>query len=284
MAPLMLGLMAPLRGEPERCVEAVAGLGIPSCQVGISADEPLSDELAGRLRRAAEGRVTITTIWTHCRGGQVWNFVDGPETIGLVPAATRAAGVARLKAGADFARAAGVGSITTHAGFIPENPGDPTFQAVVAALRDVCEHCLAGGLELWLETGQETPVTLLRTIEEVGADGAAPIGRVTFPARNDLGVNLDPANLLEHGFDPYDSARALQGHILHTQAKDVRTCSSSRAAQEVPLGHGDIDWVRYLGALGEVGYRGWLTVARESGVNRRSDVAEGVAFLRRLVG
>ena len=57
-----------------------------------------------------------------------------------------------------------------------------------------------------------------------------------------------------------------------------------RAAQEMPLGHGDIDWLKYLGVLEEVAYRGWLVVERETGDNRLSDVAEGVAFLRRLVG
>ena len=52
----------------------------------------------------------------------------------------------------------------------------------------------------------------------------------------------------------------------------------------MPLGHGDIDWLRYLGVLEEGEYRGWLTVERETGNNPLADVAEGVAFLRRLLG
>ena len=52
----------------------------------------------------------------------------------------------------------------------------------------------------------------------------------------------------------------------------------------MPLGHGDIDWMHYLGVLEEIEYRGWLTVERESGDDRVADVAAGVAFLRRLVG
>lgn len=98
-----------------------------------------------------------------------------------------------------------------------------------------------------------------------------------------LGTNLNPANLLEHRFDPYESAHALQGYILHSNAKDVRSCSPSRAAAEVPLGHGDIDWVKYLGMLEEVGYRGWLTVECGTNVNHLANVGAGVTFLRRLV-
>ncbi len=60
--------------------------------------------------------------------------------------------------------------------------------------------------------------------------------------------------------------------------------SASRAAQEVPLGQGDIDWMKFLGVLEEVEYRGWLTIERETGDNRLADVAAGVAFLRRLIG
>jgi sugar phosphate isomerase/epimerase len=52
----------------------------------------------------------------------------------------------------------------------------------------------------------------------------------------------------------------------------------------VPVGHGDIDWMTYLGTLEEVEYRGWLVVEREQGENRVADVEAGVAFLRRFVG
>lgn len=156
------------------------------------------------------------------------------------------------------------------AGAVSDEPDSPRGAQLRDSLLAVGRYGDRVGARLALETGLESGTALAAFLR--GLDTGC------------VGANLDPANLLEHGFDPYDSARALQGHILYIQAKDVRTCSSSRAAQEVPLGHGDIDWVRYLGVLGEVGYRGWLTVARESGVNRRSDVAEGVAFLRRLVG
>jgi L-ribulose-5-phosphate 3-epimerase len=156
------------------------------------------------------------------------------------------------------------------AGAVPAEPDSPRGNLMRESLKIVGQYGDRIGAGLALETGLESGATLAQFLRGLDSGG--------------LGANLDPANLLEHGFDPYDSTRALQGFILHTHAKDLRGSSPSRAAQEVRLGQGDIDWMKYLGVLEEVGYRGWLTIERETGDNRLSDVAEGVAFLRRLVG
>jgi sugar phosphate isomerase/epimerase len=156
------------------------------------------------------------------------------------------------------------------AGAVPDEPDSPRGALLRESLLAVGQYGDHVGARLALETGLESGAALAAFLRSLDTGG--------------LGANLDPANLLEHGFDPYDSVRALQGCILHSHARDVRRCSPSRAAQEVPLGQGDIDWMKYLGVLEEVGYRGWLTLERETGDNRRSDVAQGVAFLRRWVG
>ncbi len=93
--------------------------------------------------------------------------------------------MATLKQGADFAVRVGVPSITTHAGFIPENLTDPLYPPLITALREAGTAAVRSALGLQLETGQETPVVLLQVFEDVGLDN--------------LGVNLDPANLLMYG-------------------------------------------------------------------------------------
>src|SRR5262249_41638737 len=125
------------------------------------------------------------------------------------------------------------------------------------------------GAVLALETGLESGAVLRAFLDRFDTGG--------------LGVNLDPANLLLNGFEPCESALALFGRIVHAHARDARTAGASRAAQEVPLGHGDIDWLFFLGVLAEIDYHGWLTIERESGDSRRADVAAGVEFLRRLL-
>ena len=91
-------------------------------------------------------------------------------------------------------------------------------------------------------------------------------------------------NLLLGGYDPYESARTLQGKVVHAQAQDARQAGPNRTGQLVPLGHGDIEWMRFLSVLEEIEYRGWLVVDQETGDNRVRDVAAGVQFLRRFMG
>ena len=147
---------------------------------------------------------------------------------------------------------------------------DPRAGLMKDALLALSGHGDRVGATLALETGLESGETLARFL--AGFDTGS------------LGVNYDPANLLLNGFSSYDSARALAGRIVHAHAKDARRAGASRAAQEVPLGHGDIDWMLLAGILEEVEYRGWMTVQRETGNRRREDVAAGVSFLRRIFG
>jgi sugar phosphate isomerase/epimerase len=160
----------------------------------------------------------------------------------------------------------GAGVVVVQAGPVPEAGQD---SRLTEALRDLSQHGDRVGAALALETGLESGEALRDYLARFDTGS--------------LGVNLDPANLLMHGFDPFDSTRALRGRILHVHAKDARRASASRSAQEVPIGHGDLEWMQFLSILEEVEYRGWLTIERESGEQRLTDVQQGVAFLRRLL-
>jgi sugar phosphate isomerase/epimerase len=155
------------------------------------------------------------------------------------------------------------------AGQVPEKDDDPRAGLMTEALRALAAHGDRVGATLALETGLESGEGLRKFLDRFDTGS--------------LGVNFDPANLLMNGFNPYESARALQGKIVRVNARDARRAGASRAAQEVPLGHGDIDWLFFAGVLEEVDYRGWLTVQRDGGSSRREDVAGGVSFLRRIV-
>jgi sugar phosphate isomerase/epimerase len=160
--------------------------------------------------------------------------------------------------------------VIIQAGHVPERPEDPRTGLLTEALRDLGLHGDRIGVVLSMETGLESGQVLKTFLERFDTAG--------------LGVNFDPANLLMNGFDPYADLRTLRGKVVHVHAKDARVRGANRAAQIVPLGHGDMDWMQMAATLEEIEYRGWLVVEQEVSDNRLADVASGVAFLRRLVG
>jgi sugar phosphate isomerase/epimerase len=160
--------------------------------------------------------------------------------------------------------------VVVQAGKVPEGDDDPRAPLLKDALVALAAHGDRVGATLALETGLESGEALANYLARFDTGS--------------LGANFDPANLLLNGFSPYEGARALAGRIVHAHARDARRAGPSRAAQEVPLGLGDIDWMVLAGVLEEVEYRGWMAVQRDGGNRRREDVAAGVAFLRRILG
>jgi sugar phosphate isomerase/epimerase len=160
--------------------------------------------------------------------------------------------------------------IIVEAGQVPEKEDQPPARRLRESLADLARHGDRIGTILTLETGLES--------------GSVLAGYLRSFDSGSLGANLDPANLLLHGFDPEQAMRDLRERVVHIHARDGRRASTSRAAQEVPLGHGDIDWMSFLETLEEIEYRGWLVVERQQGDRRIADVEAGVAFLRRFVG
>ena len=273
MPALKLGVMVALSEGPERAIEKVRDLGLTTCQVSNWNPDLLTPEVASHLRRAAAERsVEISTFWAGYPGRMVWNFVEGPTTIGLVPPNTRLERTDVLKRASDFARWLGVASITTHVGFIPENLSDPDYRGVVEALTEVATHCRDNGQSFWFETGQETPITLLRTIEDVGT--------------GNLGINLDPANLLMYGkANPLDSLDVFGGLVRGVHAKDGEYPTNGRQlGVEKPLGEGRVGFHALVPKLKGLGFTGALTIEREvRGPEQVAGIRQAIQVLEPLL-
>jgi sugar phosphate isomerase/epimerase len=159
----------------------------------------------------------------------------------------------------------------THLGFVPENPGDPAYRDVVEAVAHIGRRCLANGIHFLFETGQETPVTLRRLIEDTGLPN--------------LGINLDPANLMMYGkANPVDAVRIFGTLIRGVHAKDGGYPVNGRElGAEKPLGQGEVQVDRLIAALRKIGYRGALTIEREiDGEEQIQDIRNAKALLERL--
>jgi sugar phosphate isomerase/epimerase len=269
---LELGVIAALPKGPEEELAKAHELGLPTCQVTCWLPEFLSAEMAGRLVAASERYgVAVTTIWAGGPGPAVWDFIEGPTTIGLVPPAYRAERVAMLKKGADFCVQVGVSSVTTHVGFIPESPSNPLYPGLLDALREVVAYCGERGLTFCFETGQETPTTLLRVIEDLGGEN--------------VGINLDPANLLLYGkANPVDALDVFGQYVVGVHAKDGEYPTNGRQlGVEKPLGEGRVNFPALIPKLKALGYRGALTIEREiSGPQQIADIRRAIEILSAL--
>lgn len=269
--PLRLGLIIGIGRDPDAAMGKVHNLGLPTCQVHIGQTDR---ELVARLRQALDKyNIEATSVVVGGPGREVWNFYEGPLTIGLVPRETREARIAHLKAASDFAKECGIPAVQTHCGFIPENPNDPVYKGTVIAIRDVAAYCKRNGQNLRYETGQETPITLIRTIQDVGLENQ--------------GVNFDLANLILYGkANPVDAIEILGPYVQGVHAKDgLWPTNPKDLGKEVPIGQGKVDFPRIIARLKALDYRGAVTIEREiSGPQQVEDVRAAKAYLEKLIG
>jgi L-ribulose-5-phosphate 3-epimerase len=269
--PLRLGLIIGIGKDPDAALAKVSELGLPTSQIFVDEFEV---ELAGRLRQALDKyKIEATSVVVGGPGKEVWDFYQGPLTIGLVPRLTRAARIAQIKKASDFAKQCGIPAVQTHCGFIPENPNDPVYNETVTAIREVAQYCKRNGQNFRYETGQETPITLVRAMGDVGVDNQ--------------GVNFDLANLILYGkANPVDAIEILGPYVQGIHAKDgMWPTNPKELGQEVPIGKGKVDFPVIIERLKLLRYRGAVTIEREiSGPQQVEDVRASKTYLEKLIG
>ena len=189
-----------------------------------------------------------------------------------MPPVTRAARIDALRQVSDFAHLVGIPQVQTHCGFIPENPADPLYQPTVEAIRTVAKHCAGNGQQFLMETGQETPITMLRALRDVNMPN--------------LGVGLDTANLVLYGkANPVEAIDILGPHIKAMHAKDgTWPTDPDKLGEEVLIGKGVVDFPKVFTKLRQHGYTGAVSIEREtSGAQQIEDVRQEKAFLERAM-
>ena len=257
----------------EEKFKQVHDLGFKSCQITCWNHSVLDAELAEKINAACEKYdVKISTVWVGWSGPTAWNFTEGPITLGIVPVDYRYDRMKEIMHGSDFAKMLGVDQIATHFGFLPESPTDAQYAPILAAIKHLARHCKANGQYLLFETGQETPVTILRFIEDSGMDN--------------LGINLDPANLILYGkANPVDAVGIFGKYVRDVHAKDGNYPTDGRnLGAETALGKGSVNFPALVAKLKEVGYDGPLTIEREiDGDEQIRDILMAKSMLEELI-
>jgi sugar phosphate isomerase/epimerase len=262
--------------------------------------EPASaDDLLKKLAETGVSRLQIALDPLRENGGGAWSGLAGlcsqkgvtcvsgmlgtvgedystlesiRRTGGVVPDATWPQTWRNIQADADVAQRLGLKLVTFHAGFLPHEESDPTFPKLQSRVRQVADLFAARGIGIGLETGQEQAETLLAFVKKLD--------------RRNVGVNLDPANLLLYDKgDPVAAVRTLGPWLRQCHIKDaVRTKVPGTWGEEVPVGKGQVDWKAFFQALKEVGFAGNLCIEREAGNQRVVDIRSAREYVEQTAG
>ena len=259
--------------DPREQMKRLRDVGCECCQLSVWDMSLYTDERATEVAKAAEEYgIEISTLWAGWSGPQAWNFTEGPSTLGIVPEAYRMQRMEELLTAASFAKKLGVTRVATHAGFLPENMNDPHYADVLAALRSLAAAFKSMGLAFLFETGQETPITLLRFIEEIGLDN--------------VGINMDTANLILYGKgNSADAITVFGKYVMDTHIKDgfYPTCGRE-LGEEVKVGCGLANLPEVIKRLRAVNYQGNFVIEREiEGDEQTRDIADTVKYLKTLL-
>ena len=244
-----------------------------NCQL-ICWDNSVFTEYSAKnvLSAKEEFNIDITAIWCGWQQPAIWDFYDGPLTLGLVPETYRFCRCERILEGAAFGNLLGIKDVITHAGFLPEDPNNKDYIGVISSLKHICKTLKKNNQNFLFETGQETPITLLRAIEDIGLDN--------------VGINIDPANLLLYGkANPVDAVYILGSHIKGVHAKDGEYPTTGRyLGEEKQIGKGKVNFPLFIKALKEVGYTGSLTIENEMGnKDHHKEILEAKSFLENII-
>lgn len=254
--------------NPEEEFKQIKDLGFSHCQLNVSEYSP---ELAKRLCAAIEKyKVYPTTLICMGPGRYAWNFVDGPSIIGLVPREYREARIKRLHEGIDFCKEVGIPAVHAHFGFIPEDPKDALYLEFIQTMRELSKYALSKGIDIYFETGQETPVTLLRAISDIGT--------------GNLFINYDLANLVMYGkSNSLDGLKILHNYIKAIHAKDGEYPTEPyNLGKEVPIPHGEVDFPAIIAYLKRINFKGNITIEYEISDKNYDYIIETKRYLESL--
>jgi len=196
--------------------------------------------------------------------------------------------IERSKRILDLAKDLETDIVTTHIGVVPTDKSIERYSVMHEACYELASYADSIGSHFAIETGPEPSIVLKNFLDELGSTGVA--------------VNLDPANLaMVVGDDAVEAVHNLKDYIVHTHAKDGIMVTKTNPEyiygvtprpediagieffREVPLGEGSVDFSKYLKALEEVGYRGFLTIEREVGEDPSVDIKKAKDHLMNVI-
>lgn len=272
-SPITIGTIIYNLDDIDAQFKALHDAGFTSCQINWSSQK-MTQELAGKIienqKKYGIKATTVVGVPGNCK----WNFTQGPSTIGLVPATDdRDWRIAEYKRMIDFCQLAKVPAMHSHFGFIPEDMSDYKYKTFISIMKQLAQYAKDRGVMIYFETGQETPITLVRAIKDIGYDN--------------LGINCDVANLLLYGkANPTDAVKLFGPLMKDMHAKDGKYPTADNPydlGQEKPIPEGDVDFPAIIKYLKQENYTGAITIEYELNLNSMDYMVKTRKYLQNLI-
>lgn len=171
-----------------------------------------------------------------------------------------------------FMKRLGVKDMIIHAGFICNNPFSEDYTRMLSCVRLLAGKLLKNDMNLLFETGGESPITMLRLIQDYG--------------QGNLFVNLDTANLIMYGYgNPVDAIYTYGKYVRNMHAKDgMPPTDPHKFGKEVTIGTGYVDFERVIKDLTTLGYDRYIIIEREiCGGDQDQEIMKALQYLKGLV-
>lgn len=268
-------MMESFKLDTRGAIEKAASIGAKGMQMYATVGEHSPENMTReKINELMDMMNSNGLVFSAICGDLGVNFCEPERNPGLIEKSKRIL---------DLAKELGSDIVTTHIGVIPSDKNHPRFKIMQEACGELCRYADSMNSHFAIETGPETSETLKNFLDTLGSKGVA--------------VNLDPANLvMVTGDDPVQAVYNLKDYIVHTHAKDgiklldrdpeiiygiiEDAIKAGEAFRELPLGEGNVPFDKYLNALDDIGYKGFLTIEREVGDDPVADIELAINFLK----
>ncbi len=258
--------------QPKSAEDLIAQLkatGIARVQLALDPLRESPNVWGNTAELLRKNGITLVSGMFGCVGEDYTTLETIRVTGGIAPDKTWDENSRNIRESAILARELGLRLVTFHAGFLPHDENDPGYKKMLARLEDVAGVFESAGLDLGLETGQETAADLSRLLRNLD--------------RPNVGVNFDPANMILYGKgDPIEAVGTLAPWIRQVHIKDAtRTKEPGAWGTEVPAGTGEVHWPAFFGTLKNQNYAGDFVIEREAGNQRVADIRTAKAMVEK---
>ena len=257
--------------SPAKLLQQLQAVGISRLQIALDPVRQQPGRWGKLFALASKNQIRIDSGMFAAVGEDYTTLESIRRTGGIVLDATWDENWRNIQENTIIAARVDLKLVTFHAGFLPHDPNDPAYEKLLQRIRQIADLFASKGIQLGLETGQETAAALRIFLERLD--------------RKNVSVNFDPANMIlyDQG-DTIVALRELGPWLKQCHIKDaIKTKVPGTWGEEVVVGTGQVDWRAFFRTLKEVGFCGGFAIEREAGNQRIADIRAAREFIEKIV-